>query len=101
MPVFIRAGALSLASFAVIPILARVVLGGRADVSVGAVVAGCVVQAAGLWWFRSLLQLSSLPGARRLRTVRRNKGAGLPVPSGAPGHQPDDPVHELNDGREE
>jgi O-antigen/teichoic acid export membrane protein len=97
----LTAGALSLASFAVIPIMARVVLGGRADVSVGAIVAGCVIQAAGLWRFRSLLQLSSLPGARRLRKVRRNKGAGLSVPSGAPGQQPDDPVHELNDGREE
>jgi O-antigen/teichoic acid export membrane protein len=72
----LTAGALSLVSFAVLPLTARLLLGSQAAVSAGAVLAGCCVQAAGFWRFRDLLQLSSLPGARRLRNVRRSKGAG-------------------------
>lgn len=96
----LTAGALSLASFAVIPIVARLALGGQAAVSVGAVIAGCAVQAAGLWWFRDLLRLSSLPGARRLRTIRQNKAARLSAPPGTPPQQPGGPAKELDDGRE-
>jgi hypothetical protein len=68
---------------------------------VGAVVAGCAVQAVGLWWFRDLLQLSSLPGARRLRKLRQEKAATFSAPPGTPSHQPDGPVDEPNDRRKE
>jgi O-antigen/teichoic acid export membrane protein len=97
----LTAGALSLASFGVIPIVARLALGGQAGVSVGAVVAGCAVQAAGLWWFRDLLQLSSLPGARRLRKVRQGKAAIFSAPPGTPSRPPDGPADEPNDRRKE
>jgi O-antigen/teichoic acid export membrane protein len=62
---FLAAG-LAVLSFAVIPLAVRAVLGPAASVSVGAVLAGCVVQAAGLWWFRDSLRLAALPGMSRL-----------------------------------
>jgi hypothetical protein len=33
------------------------------------VLAGCAVQAAGLWWFRDSLQLAALPGLSRLAKI--------------------------------
>ena len=62
---FLAAG-LAVLSFAVIPLAVRAALGPGAAASVGAVLAGCVVQAAGLWWFRDSLQLAALPGLSRL-----------------------------------
>jgi O-antigen/teichoic acid export membrane protein len=62
---FIAAG-LALLSFGVIPLVLRAALGTGAGVSVGAVLAGCVVQVAGLWWFRDSLRLAALPGMSRL-----------------------------------
>jgi O-antigen/teichoic acid export membrane protein len=97
----LTAGALSMVSFAVVPIVARLVLGGRPGVSVGAVLVGCGVEAAGLWWFRDLLQLSSLPGTQRLRQIRRGKASAVARPPGASSDRPDGPVSELDDGGEE
>jgi O-antigen/teichoic acid export membrane protein len=65
---FIAAG-LAVTSFAVIPLAARAALGAGAAASVGAVLAGCVVQAAGLWWFRDTLRLAALPGISRLARI--------------------------------
>jgi O-antigen/teichoic acid export membrane protein len=62
---FIAAG-LALLSFGVIPLVLRAALGTGAGVSVGAVLTGCVVQVAGLWWFRDSLRLAALPGMSRL-----------------------------------
>jgi O-antigen/teichoic acid export membrane protein len=62
----LTAAALSVLSFAVIPLVALAVFGPGPAVSIGAVVAGCCVQAAGLWWFRDSLQLAAIPGLGRL-----------------------------------
>jgi O-antigen/teichoic acid export membrane protein len=62
---FLAAG-LAVLSFAVIPLAVRAALGPGAAASAGAVLAGCVVQAAGLSWFRDSLRLAALPGASRL-----------------------------------
>ena len=65
---FLAAG-LAVLSFAVIPLAVRAALGPGAAASAGAVLAGCVVQAAGLWWFRDTLQLAALPGLSRLAKI--------------------------------
>jgi O-antigen/teichoic acid export membrane protein len=65
---FLAAG-LAVLSFAVIPLAVRAALGPGAAASAGAVLAGCVVQAAGLWWFRDSLQLAALPGLSRLAKI--------------------------------
>jgi O-antigen/teichoic acid export membrane protein len=70
----LTAAALSVLSFAVIPLVALAVFGPGPAVSIGAVVAGCCVQAAGLWWFRDSLQLAAIPGLGRLR--RRSPAPG-------------------------
>jgi O-antigen/teichoic acid export membrane protein len=57
----LAAGTVSVLSFCVIPIGMRALLGGGAAVSVTAVVAGCAVFAAGLWWCRASLRLSAMP----------------------------------------
>jgi O-antigen/teichoic acid export membrane protein len=62
---FLAAG-LAVLSFAVIPLAVRAALGPSAAASAGAVLAGCVVQGAGLWWFRDTLRLAALPGVSRL-----------------------------------
>jgi O-antigen/teichoic acid export membrane protein len=61
-------------SFAVIPLVVRAALGAGAAASVGAVLAGCVVQAAGMWWFRDSLRLAALPGASRLAKIFPPRG---------------------------
>ena len=70
---FIAIG-LSVVSFAVIPLAARAVFGPGAAASLGAVGAGCLVQAAGLWRFRDSLRLQALPGASRLTKLFAIKG---------------------------
>jgi len=70
---FIAIG-LSVVSFAVIPLAARAVFGPGAAVSLSAVSAGCLVQAAGLWRFRDSLRLAALPGASRLTKLFAIKG---------------------------
>jgi O-antigen/teichoic acid export membrane protein len=70
---FIAIG-LSVVSFAVIPLAARAAFGPGAVASLGAVGAGCLVQAAGLWWFRDSLRLKALPGASRLTKLFTIKG---------------------------
>ncbi|MGH3124341.1 MAG: lipopolysaccharide biosynthesis protein, partial [Streptosporangiaceae bacterium] len=78
---FIAAG-LATASFAVVPLLARAAFGRGGAASVSAVAAGCLVQAAGLWWFRDSLRLAALPGVSRLTRI-------FPLGRGAPAvHQP-------------
>jgi O-antigen/teichoic acid export membrane protein len=70
---------LSVLSFAVIPLVARAMFGGGAAVSFAAVGVGCLVEAAGLWWFRGSLQLAALPGVSRLArkfSMRGRSGPG-------------------------
>jgi O-antigen/teichoic acid export membrane protein len=69
----LAAGAVSVLSFCVIPVGMRALLDGGAAVSIAAVVAGCAVFAAGLWWCRASLRLSAMPLmglVRRRRQVR-------------------------------
>ena len=74
---FIAVG-LAVLSFAVVPLLARAAFGGGAAASVGAVAAGCLIQAAGLWWFRDTLRLAALPGVSRLTRIF-SPGRGAPA----------------------
>ena len=81
---FIAIG-LSALSFAVIPLAARALFGrGRGPPRCAAVATGCLVQAAGLWWFRGSLRLAALPGVSRLaRTFSpRNHGQAGSGPAG-------------------
>jgi O-antigen/teichoic acid export membrane protein len=80
---FIAIG-LAAVSFAVIPLVVRAGLGAGAAASVGAVLAGCVVQAAGLWWFQDSLRLAALPGASRLAKIfpPRGHARALEQPAG-------------------
>ncbi len=70
---FIAIG-LSVVSFAVIPLAVRAAFGPGAVASLSAVGAGCLAQAAGLWWFRDSLRLKALPGASRLTKLFAIKG---------------------------
>jgi O-antigen/teichoic acid export membrane protein len=70
---FIAIG-LAVVSFAVIPLAARAAFGPGAIASLSAVAAGCLVQVAGLWWFRDSLRLAALPGASRLTKLFAIKG---------------------------
>ena len=69
------AGGLSTVSFFAIPLGLRALLGHGAVALAGGVGAGCVVQAAGLWWFRETLQLSAMPGLSALKG-RNRPGTG-------------------------
>ncbi len=70
---------LAVLSFAVIPLTVRAVAGSGAAVSAGALVAGCCVQAAGLWWFRKTLRLSALPGMSWLVKAFSFRGGNAPA----------------------
>jgi O-antigen/teichoic acid export membrane protein len=74
---------LSVLSFAVIPLVARAVFGGGAAVSFAAVAAGCLVEAAGLWWFRGSLRLAALPGVSRVARKLSPRGRSGPAKSRA------------------
>lgn len=78
---FIAAG-LATASFAVVPLVVRGAFGRGGAASLSAVAAGCLVQAAGLWWFRDSLRLAALPGVSRLTRTFAPRGA-RPVQSPA------------------
>ncbi len=82
-PGFFIAAGLAVTSFAVIPLVVRAALGAGAAASVGAVLAGCVVQAAGLWWFRDTLRLAALPGVSRLARKFSPRGGSGPAKSRA------------------
>jgi hypothetical protein len=61
-------------SFCAVPLVIRSVIGGGlAGLALG-VAAGSVVMVIGLWWFRGILQLATMPGVssiqRRLRRAR-------------------------------
>jgi O-antigen/teichoic acid export membrane protein len=71
------AGGLAVLSFAVIPLAARALLGHGPAVAIGAICAGCCVQAAGLWWFRGSLRLAAMPGLARLRLKPPAPGRSL------------------------
>jgi O-antigen/teichoic acid export membrane protein len=73
----LAAGAVSVVSFCVIPLGMRALIGGGTAASVAAVAAGCVVFAAGLWWFRDPLRLSAMP---LVALVRRRRGRAVPAP---------------------
>ena len=60
---FIAAG-LSAISFAGLPLAARRCLEAASAASLGGIVCGCVILAAGLWRFRRDLNLAAMPGPR-------------------------------------
>lgn len=64
--------ALSALSFGAIPLVARAGLGGGAAALAVGVVAGCALQAAGLWRFRGPLRLGAMPVLSFIRTRRRH-----------------------------
>lgn len=68
----LAACALSTVSFGVVPLAMRAVLGGSSALVAG-LAAGCVLQVAGLWWFRRPLRLAAMPGMSFLRS-RRARG---------------------------
>jgi O-antigen/teichoic acid export membrane protein len=49
-------------SFGAVQIGMRMLLGGGTVALAAGLAAGCAVMAAGLWWFREVLQLSAMPG---------------------------------------
>lgn len=65
--------ALSAASFAAIPLAVRALAGHGIAASAGAVAAGCLLLAAGLWRFRETLQLAVMPGLSFARRNARNR----------------------------
>jgi O-antigen/teichoic acid export membrane protein len=68
----IAAGAVSAVSFCAIPLAAHVVLGGGAVALAAGAAAGCLVLAASLWWLRSALHLSAMPGVAQIKARRRH-----------------------------
>jgi O-antigen/teichoic acid export membrane protein len=71
----IIACALTAVSFGAIPLAIRVALGTNVISLVLAIIAGSVVQAAGLWRFRRVLRLSDIRGYRAPRPAGRPAGA--------------------------
>jgi O-antigen/teichoic acid export membrane protein len=71
----LAAGAVSLLSFCVVPIGMRALIGRGPVESATAIAAGCLVFAAGLWWYRDALRLSAMPLMGLLRRRRRRIGA--------------------------
>jgi O-antigen/teichoic acid export membrane protein len=67
----IAAGAVSAVSFYVIPLAAQILLGGGAVALAAGAAAGCLVLAVSLWWLRSPLHLSAMPGAAQIKARRR------------------------------
>jgi O-antigen/teichoic acid export membrane protein len=65
-------------SFGVVPFGARMLVGRGPLVSGLAVLAGCVLFAAGLWRFRQTLKLTAMPGLSVLAGPGRRRGAALP-----------------------
>jgi O-antigen/teichoic acid export membrane protein len=66
---------LSTLSFCVVPLAARLLLGDHAAGILSGVAAGCVLMAAGLWYFRDALSISVMPGLSRL-AARHGTGKG-------------------------
>jgi len=86
---------LSAVSFGAIPFGIRTLVGPGPLVSALAVLAGCALFAAGLWWLRETLQLTAMPGFAALAAFARTRGGpALATPSrqrpgaGAPGMRP-------------
>jgi O-antigen/teichoic acid export membrane protein len=67
------AGALSVASFYVVPVAARALLGGGPKGFLAAAAGGCLVLAIGLWRFHRALRLKALPGVSSI-IARRRRG---------------------------
>ncbi len=72
--------ALSAVSFAAIPLAVRALAGDGNLASAGAVAAGCIMLAAGLWRFRDPLQLAVLPGLPFTGRIGRNRVARRRLP---------------------
>ena len=72
--------ALSAVSFAAIPLAVRALAGDGHLASAGAVAAGCIMLAAGLWRFRDPLQLAVLPGLPFTGRIGRNRVARRRLP---------------------
>ena len=66
------AGAISLVSFGIVPLVIRTALGGGAAALVAGVAAGCALQAFGLWRFRGPLRLRAMP----VPLLRRRRWGG-------------------------
>jgi O-antigen/teichoic acid export membrane protein len=65
--------ALSALSFGVVPLAIRAGLGGGAAALAAGVVAGCALQAAGLWRFRGPLRLRAMPAVSFVRGRKRGQ----------------------------
>lgn len=63
--------ALTVVSFAAIPLGLRAVAGTRPAISIGAIALGCAVMALGLWRMHGTLHLSAIPGLSRLGRLGR------------------------------
>ena len=72
------AAALSAFCFGLLPLTARTLSGPGPATSLTAIAAGCLVMAAGLWRFRTELNLAAMPGTAQLTALlsRRRRKAG-------------------------
>lgn len=68
-------------SFFIIPFAGRALAGGTAVISVISVAVGCAVALAGLWRFRSILELSAMPGLSFIGRVTPDSSRTGPVRS--------------------
>jgi O-antigen/teichoic acid export membrane protein len=74
------AAALSAFCFGLLPLLARTLAGPGPATSLTAIAAGCLVMTAGLWRFRTELNLAAMPGTAQLTallSLRRRKAGNL------------------------
>jgi O-antigen/teichoic acid export membrane protein len=67
----LAAAAVSAVSFCAVPLAARVLLGHGALALAAGAVAGCLMLAVGLWWLRSPLHLTAMPGVAQIKARRR------------------------------
>jgi O-antigen/teichoic acid export membrane protein len=74
------AAALTALCFGLLPLLARTLPGPGPAASLTAIAAGCLVMTAGLWRFRTELNLAAMPGTAQLKALlsrRRSKAGNL------------------------
>jgi O-antigen/teichoic acid export membrane protein len=71
----VLAAALSAVAFCAVPFGVRAVVGGGLAGLAAGVAAGCLVFAIGLWRFRDVLRLATMPGVSSIQS-RLNRGRG-------------------------
>ncbi|MFY9933708.1 MAG: polysaccharide biosynthesis C-terminal domain-containing protein, partial [Streptosporangiaceae bacterium] len=75
------AAVLSAVSFGLLPWAVRAGVGPGVLPSLASIAAGCAITAAGLWCFRSDLNLTSMPGAAQLEALARRRRRRNPTPT--------------------